>query len=160
MAQERFQVIRMVYDEPYSATCYKEVCAFGYCTDVPYPCVGLQRKEHIINLVAYWPDETTDVQKAILIDCATAAVPVALAAFNAAYAAASVGTGGIGGIVLGIGAGAIAAEEAGRSSFDTCKRRSDLPSDIANRSGVKIEQDKHNAFVPPQFFQYPPMALR
>ncbi|OOZ75821.1 hypothetical protein BHL35_27975 [Bacillus cereus] len=74
MAEIRNLIKRFSYDEPYSQTGYKKVCAFGRCTKVPYPCFGMTTKVIEIYSVAYYPDEATPQQKAAIVACAGTAV--------------------------------------------------------------------------------------
>ncbi|MED2799141.1 hypothetical protein P4244_16500 [Bacillus thuringiensis] len=114
MAEIRNLIKRFSYDEPYTHTCHKKVCAFGKCTKVPSFCLGMKTKVIEIYSVAYYPDETTPQQKAVIVACA----------------------GGVAGCIK-------AGESAGRAAFDECKRKS-LPHNIASRTGWKIEQKKYN----------------
>lgn len=143
MAEIRNLIKRFSYDEPYTHTCHKKVCAFGKCTKVPSFCLGMKTKVIEIYSVAYYPDETTPQQKAVIVACAGGAVSAAYSACIAAYTAATTATAGVGGIIGGVAACIKAGESAGRAAFDECKRKS-LPHNIASRTGWKIEQKKYN----------------
>ncbi|OKP86654.1 hypothetical protein A3844_11560 [Paenibacillus helianthi] len=139
MPEHKNLLRRIVYDEPFSKTCYKKVLG----VKVPYPCFGMKRKKIEIYLVTKYPEQTTPVQKAAILSCAKVASSVALAAFKVAYAATVGSTGGIGAILGGVAAGIAAAETAGKKSFDECKKKS-LPNDIARQTGISIRQEKSN----------------
>ncbi|PER84895.1 hypothetical protein CN498_23430, partial [Bacillus thuringiensis] len=74
------------YDEPYSTTCYKKVCAplLG-CHDVGYPCFGMQRMD--FSVLAGYNYPSVPREQALLINnCAAAAIQTAYGIISAAAA--------------------------------------------------------------------------
>lgn len=96
MAENKNLIKRFSYDEPYSKTCYKRVCAFGKCHKIPYPCIGMQTKVIEIYSVAYYPDEATPEQKASTAACTATALTLAYNACLASYATVTSSTAGVG----------------------------------------------------------------
>lgn len=129
------------YDEPYSELCYKEVCTPFGCTDIPYPCIGMRRKEFSVLAGFTYPSVTTEQQATIYACAATAGVVV-----YGIVATAAASCGALGPACIPVVIGAIAsANEAGKASFFECLNKSGLSQEVISKCTFLIYTRKENA---------------
>lgn len=131
----------MKYDEPYSKTCYKEICVFGGCTDVPYPCFGTKLKEYEIFIGFNYPSVSPS-QEATIYGCAQIATNVAYSIISAAVASC---------VVFNVACIAVVSEsipianKVGRETFRECLVQAGLPEEIISKSEIGVYDRKHDA---------------
>ncbi|MED3977163.1 hypothetical protein P4639_27815 [Priestia megaterium] len=126
------------YDEPYSKTCYKRVCTMFGCTNIPYPCFGMARKNFEILAGFNYPSVRPD-QQTIIYGCADIAFKAAAAIVSAAVASCATLNPACVGIVA---ASVPAANAAGREAFYKCLNNSTLPKEIISQCKIGIYHRK------------------
>ena len=131
----------MKYHEPYSTTCYKRVCVFGGCTDVPYPCFGMKLKEYEVYAGFNYPS-VTRAQQITIYSCASIAGEAAYSIVAAAVGscvALNVACIGV------IAASLPVANKVARETFRECLEKSGLPIEIINQCEIGVYDRKHDA---------------
>jgi len=134
-------VTDVTYSKPYQTTCRQRTCVPRVgCTEYDTPCIKTRKYTASFTLVADFPDDATDEQKAQIIACAAASVAVAAAVASSTYLARAP--------IVGPG---LAAIEAAAAAIDTCRGVFDpcisgLPDDIKNRTGIAMRHTVEESF--------------
>ncbi|PGC32147.1 hypothetical protein [Bacillus pseudomycoides] len=122
------------YDEPYSTTCYKRVCVWNACTDVPYPCFGMSRKYYDIYIGYNYPS-VSEAQQLTIHSCAKVAMDLAASIIGSAVASCAV----INAACIGVVAESIAkANKLARETFFACLKTANLPEEIRSKCEIGV----------------------